>query len=631
MKELLEKLTKRTEETNAALQVNAALSREGNASLKVQSKLAKAQDEKLKSLINITKAGLLGDEREKSVVKLQEDIKISREARNAAAQKETNKKSFDLREKARELQEKSIEVSKSSLTILRLNLLRDLRKSFLEKKQAKVAENRSKLLAQSIISIRSVLAQDGKTNLELLKAYKDPAERGLLYKSAAGIASLVKLTKDGETRSPTLKLIKYFKDKDKRDKIAAKERAQEGGMMGGKSDFAMYGPTKGNMKKGFNFFTSIKNLFAAIGAWWVALVPILKSAGAFLGTKALAALKFVAKRFFVIGAVVAAFDSIKNAIKAFTSTEGNFGEKFLAAIGEFSKTFLADFIGGTVNAIKLIGTSLAEAMGAEGPVLEAIKNWSAIDAVREIFDGLVNGITETITGFVGEIMEGTTMFGPDSNWFLSAIGGILGAFKGILIGVVDGIAELLGSIFTAFNFVGDADLGTMFKDFSMKDWLEGTVRPFILGIPDAIGRFFTYIGDKLIESLFAVAQAGYEFGGFMGNKLKEFVQSVLPDRKGGGIAGFIGKTLIPDGVYDWAFSGPAPAKGEVFKDTTAIIPKSNSSNSGKSLMDAGAKGGATVINVVNNNGGNVSNTTSSSQVNNTRSSSPIMMGSMGAY
>lgn len=270
-------------------------------------------------------------------------------------------------------------------------------------------------------------------------------------------------------------------------------------------------------------------------------------------------------------------------------------------------------------------------MGADGPVLEAIKNWSAIDAIREIFDGLVNGITETITGFVGEIMEGTTMFGPDSNWFLSTIGGILGAFKGILFGVVDGIAELLGSIFTAFNFVGDADLGTMFKDFSMKDWLEGTVGPFILGIPDAIGRFFTYIGDKLIEALFAVAQAGYEFGGFMGNKLKEFVQSVLPDREAGGIAGFIGKTLIPDGIYDWAFSGPAPGKGEDFKDTTPIIPKSKSSNSGKSLMDAGAKGGATVINVVNNNGGNVSNTTSSSQVNNTRSSSPIMMGSMGAY
>ena len=62
MKELLEKLTKRTEETNAALQVNTALTKEGNASLRIQSQLAKAQDEKLRSLVNITKAGLLGDE-----------------------------------------------------------------------------------------------------------------------------------------------------------------------------------------------------------------------------------------------------------------------------------------------------------------------------------------------------------------------------------------------------------------------------------------------------------------------------------------------------------------------------------------------------------------------------------------
>ena len=91
--------------------------------------------------------------------------------------------------------------------------------------------------------------------------------------------------------------------------------------------------------------------------------------------------------------------------------------------------------------------------------------------------------------------------------------------------------------------------------------------------------------------------------------------------------GFIGKTLIPDGIYDWAFSGAASSNEKTFEDNSVVIPKGKGAGFGQRLMEAGAKGARTVVNVVNNNGGNVSNTTTSNQVTNTRSSSPIILGS----
>ncbi len=623
MKEILEKLTKRTEETNAHLEINAALSQERNAALKVQSFLAKQQDEKLRSLVNITKAGLLGDQREKSVARLQEDLKESRQNKRDSNQKDSDEKSFNLREQAKELQQRSVALSEGSLAILRFNVFNDLRRRIMTRKAQQLAENRSRLMAQSLVDIRSNLAADGKTNLELLKAYKDPAEKTLMQRTAAGIASLVKITKDGETRSPTLKLIKYFKDRDKRAAIAAKEKAQETMRMASNPDLMKnikFGkaPAKG-------FLSATKLVLTRIGAYLIALAPIIKGGLGAMLLKALPVIKVVAKRFFVLGMVIAAFRSIAKAIKVFSSTEGNFGEKFLAAIGEFSKTFISDIIGGTIAAIKFLGIKLAELFGADpnSETMKILKAWSPIDAVRGLWDGVTTALTELVVGLVGEIMDGATMFGPDSNWLQSTIGVILGLGKGLLIGIVDGVAELFGSLLQ-FDPFADSDLGQMFKDFSMKDWLEGTVRPFILSIPDRIAEFFTNVFDKFMAFINEKAMDSARFVFDVNDKLKQFVQSVLPDRKGGGVMGFVGDKLIPDGIYDWAYSGGGtkPAK----KKTTPV-PQVSNPGVGARLMEMGAKAAATVVNVVNNNGGNVSNSTTSNQVNNSRSSSPILLGS----
>jgi hypothetical protein len=645
MKELLEKLTKRTEETNAALQVNSALTKEGNASLRVQSQLAQAQDDKLKSLVNITKAGLLGDQRDKQFVRLQEDLAESRRTKRDSFQKDAEEKSFSLREKAKELQEKAISVSESSLSILRFNVFNDIRRRIAGRKAAQILANRSKLMAQTVIDIRSFLQKDGKTNLELLKSYKDPTEKSLLRKSAEGIASLVKFSKDGETRSPTLKLIKYFKDKDKRDAIAAKEKRQEAIKKAvNDPNFAKNLSLGKAPKKGF--FLSMRNFFAMLGAWKVALLPILKSAGALFGAKALAGLKFFGKRFFVLGAIIAAFDGIKDAIKAFGDTEGNFGEKLLAAIGEFTRTFVADIIGGTVEALKWVGLKIAEFFGADtdGELFSALENWSAVDAVKELFDGVVNALTEFIVGLAGGVMDGFNAFGEDANILLKISGAIGGFFIGMTTGFVDMLAELLGSIISA-DPMGGEDTAQMFKDFSLKDWFLDSVIPFFTEtITNAIGEFMYNIKQKFLDFIKEKIAEPMVMGSIgVNNWLREFVQSQLPDRKGKGVLNWIGKTIIPDGIYDWAFGKPASEKEKTSTDANkaipdkketpkeSLIPQVKRPSLGQRLMEAGSNLARSVVNVVNNNGGNVSNTTTSSQVNNTRTSSPIMMGSMGAY
>lgn len=625
MKEILEKLTKRTEETNAHLEVNAVLSKERNASLKVQSALAKQQDDKLRSLVNITKAGLLGDEREKSVARLQEDLKESRQSKRDARQQDNDEKSFNLREQAKELQQRSVALSEGSLAILRFNVFNDLRRRLASRKAERLAENRSRLMAQSLVDIRTNLAADGKTNLELLRAYKDPAEKTLMQKTAAGIASLVKITKDGETRSPTLKLIKYFKDRDKRAAIREKEKNQEA-LNAAKNPNLLKDVKFGKAPKG-GLLNMTRLVFTRLGAYLIALAPVLKGGFAAMLIKALPAVKALGKRFFVIGAVIAAFRGIGDAIKAFNSFEGDAAPfvKVIPAIGAFARTFIADLLGGTIMAIKFIGMKIAEFFGADpnSETMKTLRKWNPIDAVRGLWDGIVNTISEVFVGLIAEIMDGATMFGPNSNWFQSTIGVILGFGKGLLIGVVDGVAELFGSLLQ-FDPFADSDLGQMFKDFSMKDWLEETVRPFITSIPDRVAEFFTSVFDKMMEFLKTGAKGAMQFGIDVSSKLKQFVQGILPDRKGGGVMGFIGDKLIPDGIYDWAFSagGTKPAK----KKTTPL-PQASNPGVGARLMEIGATAAGTVVNVVNNNGGNVSNTTTSNQVNHSRSSSPIIMGS----
>lgn len=627
MKELLEKLIKQTDETNAALQVNTALTQKATDSLNAQERIAKSQQHTFESLLNISKIALNEGKRESASKKLQEDLRSIGETKRDAFQKTAHEKAIDYNEKAKRIQERAVSIAAASGAILKLNFGLNLA----EKLKRKKAEIDAKVRAT-------------KTGAIFLG----------IYDRLKGIDSLVEFSKDGETRSPTLKLLKYFKDKDKRDRIAAKEAAQESRRgTAGKLDLSKRGTSvPGRKAAGFFSMANLaRNVLAFIGGiktMSLALKPLLASAGALLKTKSLAGLKFVAKRFFVVGMVIAAFDAIKDAIKAFQNTEGGGLEKLAEAIGAFSRTFVADIVGGTINAIKWVGLKIAEFFGADtdGELFSALKNWSAVDAVKELFDGVVNALTDFVVGLADGIMEGFNAFGEDANILLKISGAIGGFFTGMTTGFVDMLAELLGTIIS-IDPLGNEDRAQMFKDFSLKDWFQDTVIPFFTEtIPNAIGEFIYNMKQKFLDFIKEKIAEPMVMGSIgVNNWLREYVKSQLPDRKGKGVLNWIGKTIIPDGIYDWAFGKGKDAKGkdaqkekgDAIKDTTKseysspIITQPKKPSFGQRLMEASNQVANRVINIVNNNGGNVSNTTTSNQTNNTRNSSPIMMGSMGAY
>lgn len=623
MKELLQKLIKQTDETNAALQVNTALTEKATDSLNAQERIAKSQQHTFESLLNISKIALNEGKRETANKNLQENLRSIGETERAAFQKTANEKAIDYNEKAKRLQERAVSIATASGAILKLNLGLNLG----EKLKRKKAELDAKVRA----------TKTGAIFLGISDRLK-------------GIDSLVQFSKDGKSQSETVKLLKFFKDKERRDRIAAKEAAQESRRgTAGKLDLSKRGTSvPGTKAAGFFSMANLgRNVLAFIGgikAMSLALKPLLKSAGSLLGAKSLAGLKFVAKKFFVVGMVIAAFDAIKDAIKAFGDTEGNFGEKILAAIGEFSKTFVADIVGGTINALKWVGLKIAEFFGADtdGELFSALKNWSAVDAVKDLFDGIVNALTDFIVGLTDGIMEGWNSFGEDANILLKISGAIGGFFTGMTTGFVDMLAELLGSIISA-DPLGDEERAQMFKDFSLKDWFQDTLTPFFTEtIPNAIGEFIYDMKQKFLDFIREKIAEPMVMGSIgVNNWLREYVQSQLPDRKAGGVAGFIGNRIIPDGIYDWAFGKGKDAqkeKGDAKKDTSiksedssSIITQPKEPSFGQRLLEASNGLANRVVNIVNNNGGNVSNNTTSSQTNNTRTSSPIMMGSMGAY
>ena len=623
MKELLQKLIKQTDETNAALQVNTALTEKATDSLNAQERIAKSQQHTFESLLNISKIALNEGKRETANKNLQENLRSIGETERAAFQKTANEKAIDYNEKAKRLQERAVSIATASGAILKLNLGLNLG----EKLKRKKAELDAKVRA----------TKTGAIFLGISDRLK-------------GIDSLVQFSKDGKSQSETVKLLKFFKDKERRDRIAAKEAAQESRRgTAGKLDLSKRGTSvPGTKAAGFFSMANLgRNVLAFIGgikAMSLALKPLLKSGGSLLGAKSLAGLKFVAKKFFVVGMVIAAFDAIKDAIKAFGDTEGNFGEKILAAIGEFSKTFVADIVGGTINALKWVGLKIAEFFGADtdGELFSALKNWSAVDAVKDLFDGIVNALTDFIVGLTDGIMEGWNSFGEDANILLKISGAIGGFFTGMTTGFVDMLAELLGSIISA-DPLGDEERAQMFKDFSLKDWFQDTLTPFFTEtIPNAIGEFIYDMKQKFLDFIREKIAEPMVMGSIgVNNWLREYVQSQLPDRKAGGVAGFIGNRIIPDGIYDWAFGKGKDAqkeKGDAKKDTSiksedssSIITQPKEPSFGQRLLEASNGLANRVVNIVNNNGGNVSNNTTSSQTNNTRTSSPIMMGSMGAY
>jgi len=162
--------------------------------------------------------------------------------------------------------------------------------------------------------------------------------------------------------------------------------------------------------------------------------------------------------------------------------------------------------------------------------------------------GIFDGIKGAITGAAKE--EGTAD---------KFIGGIFGAIKGILVGLVgiplDLLKSLVGWIAGKLGFENAQEALGNFSFSGLIGNIIDTIRGFFEGIVDIVVGLFTFDGEK-IKSGF-----GNMFGA-VGDVIKSILRAVLPDPTADllSISG-IASRAIPDFVYEYA--GINPETGEI--------------------------------------------------------------------
>ena len=165
-----------------------------------------------------------------------------------------------------------------------------------------------------------------------------------------------------------------------------------------------------------------------------------------------------------------------------------------------------------------------------------------------IIMGIFDGIKGAITGAAEE--EGTAD---------KFIGGIAGAIKGILVGLVgmplDLLKDLVGWIAGKLGFQNAQESLEGFSFSGLIGNIIDTIKSFFEGVVDIVVGLFTFDGEK-IKSGF-----GGMFGA-VGDVIKSILRAVLPDPTAElmSIAG-IASRAIPDFVYEYA--GINPETGEI--------------------------------------------------------------------
>lgn len=156
-----------------------------------------------------------------------------------------------------------------------------------------------------------------------------------------------------------------------------------------------------------------------------------------------------------------------------------------------------------------------------------------------IIMGIFDGIKGAISGAAEE--EGT------ANKF---IGGITGAIKGILIGLVgmplDLLKDLVAWIAGKLGFENASEALGNFSFSGLIGNIIDTIREFFGGVVDFVVGLFTFDGEKIRSGFGAMTDA-------IGNVLKPLLRSILPDPKGDllSIGGFAARA-IPSFIYDYA-------------------------------------------------------------------------------
>lgn len=171
-----------------------------------------------------------------------------------------------------------------------------------------------------------------------------------------------------------------------------------------------------------------------------------------------------------------------------------------------------------------------------------------------IIMGIFDGIKGAITGAAEQ--EGTAD---------KFIGGIFGAIKGILVGLVgmplDLLKDLVAWIAGKLGMDSAAEALGNFSFSGLISNIIDTIRDFFSGIVDFVVGLFTFDGEKIKGGFSKITDA-------IGNVLKPLLRSILPDPTADlfSIAGIASKA-IPSFIYDYA---------GINKDTGEMKPLENS-------------------------------------------------------
>ena len=244
-----------------------------------------------------------------------------------------------------------------------------------------------------------------------------------------------------------------------------------------------------------------------------------------------------------------------------------------------------------ISPFKLFGTFFAKFFAGFSAVGKVIgRLFLPITIIMGIFDGIKGGIA----GAAEE--EGT------ANKF---IGGITGAIKGILVGLVgmplDLLKDLVGWIAGKLGFENAQESLKGFSFSGLIGNIIDTIRDFFGGVVDFVVGLFTFDGEKIMGGFTAMKDA-------IGNVLKPLLRSILPDPKAElfSIAGIASKA-IPSFVYDYAGINKAtgemePLENSIFntvKDTGDELNAGSVENEANKNKSAGVTQSAVVDSSVN--------------------------------
>ena len=280
-----------------------------------------------------------------------------------------------------------------------------------------------------------------------------------------------------------------------------------------------------------------------------------------------------------------AADGITDTAKGLKTTIGGFfgsiGTKFTSAFKGFTTNFgLTDDIKKATDSIKSIKASIAgfvtpfaktaeQGKKLKGLVMMAISPFKLFADFFKFFAakfapvgkvlgkiflpvtiimGIFDGIKGAVTGAAEQ--EGVAD---------KFVGGIFGAVKGILVGLVgmplDFLKNIVSWIAGKFGMDSVAESLDGFSVSGLIGNIIDTIRNFFAGAIDVVVGLFTFDGDK-IKSGFG------DMFGAVGDVVKSILRAVLPDPTAElmSIAG-IASRAIPDFVYEYA--GINPETGEI--------------------------------------------------------------------